>query len=282
MKTTPRLLLAWLFITGTSLPLPAQAPPYTITVNSDGTFSYNGGSPNLTIQSGDVVEWTGLKRGNSIVRVDGITFASNPADVCFDTSLSAPNYVYPHKQAYNPSDDNEFTGPVRRGFSGIWALAPEGGGTSHVEIPSDEAMAINTSAVDCAELNHTSASRFSIPDPTDPGMNKLVKYKYQYTDAGTAVHRITGVIHKLCSAIAKECDQSGINCRNQVLDPTPLYPGTIPDGTYLNGLLNSTYATRTSPASSCASTGVTSSTTTPGRSSAGLNSTASSSGRSAR
>jgi hypothetical protein len=255
MQHTLRLILAWLFIAGLGLSLPAQAATYTITVNSDGTFSYNGGSPNLTIQSGDDVQWTNLKRGDSIVRVDGITIASNPADVCFDASLSVPNYVYPHKQAYNPSHDNEFTGPVRRGFSGIWVLAPEGGETSHVEIPSDEALAINPSAVDCADLNHTSASQFSVPDAANPGMNKLVKYKYQYADtsfkasksnpaltiAGTALNRITGVVHKLCLATAKECDQNGFNCGNQELDPTPLYPGTIPDGTYLNGVLSSTY-----------------------------------------
>lgn len=248
-------LLACLILAGLSVPLTANATTYTLTVNADGTFSYNGAAPNLTIRSGDVVKWTGLTRRDSIVRVDGITPSSSPANICFDASLATPDYSYPHKKAYNPSNDNEFTGPIRRGLSGIWALAPEGNEPSFIEVPSAESDAIVPNALTCGALNHVSANQFSVPDPANPGMNKLVKYSYEYLEKTfgtsksnpllvtpvTAVDRALGVAHRLCVATAHECDANGLHCKNKTVDPSALYLGTIPDGTYLNGVLSSTY-----------------------------------------
>jgi hypothetical protein len=100
----------------------AVAPPITITVNADGTFS-----PAVrAINEGDTVTFitppgTELRTTDAIVRVTGLQLllANLTGNACMTTG-----------QAYDtthvlPGDDNELTGPLRRGTSGIYALGPE-------------------------------------------------------------------------------------------------------------------------------------------------------------
>ena len=87
----------------------SQSQIHTVTVNADGTFT-----PQVTyIRSGDTVRWEQLTRTDSIIPADGEQ--GYPA-LC--TS----------RKAYNPSDPNEFTGPLPVAPSGVFTLSPLGMG----------------------------------------------------------------------------------------------------------------------------------------------------------
>jgi hypothetical protein len=77
-------------------------------VNSDGSFS----PTRLFIHDGDTVEWRFNDRTDTIIPVDST--GSTP----FCTSY----------KPYDPSDPNEFTGPLPRAASGIFTLGPDGAG----------------------------------------------------------------------------------------------------------------------------------------------------------
>jgi hypothetical protein len=83
----------------------ALAATNLVTVNADGLFT----PPRVEIFSGDTVEWHFAKRGSSIIPV---SFTAGSA-LC-------TNYL-----PYRPADPNEFTGPMPRAVSGIFALSPE-------------------------------------------------------------------------------------------------------------------------------------------------------------
>ena len=78
----------------------SQSQIHTVTVNADGTFTPQV----IYIRSGDTVRWEQLTRTDSIIPADGEQ--GYPA-MC--TS----------RKAYDPSDPNEFTGPL--------PVAPSGG-----------------------------------------------------------------------------------------------------------------------------------------------------------
>ena len=85
--------------------LSALAQPRTavIKVNPDGSFS-----PKVTnIRSGDTVRWEGLTRTDSIISVTG---------------SSCPTLCSP--RPFDPTDRNEFTGPMPFAPSGIFTLSP--------------------------------------------------------------------------------------------------------------------------------------------------------------
>ncbi len=83
----------------------AQSQTHSVTVNTDGTFT-----PQVTyIRSGDTVRWEQLTERDSIIPADGEQ--GYPA-MC--TS----------RKAYNPTDPNEFTGPLPVAPSGVFTLSP--------------------------------------------------------------------------------------------------------------------------------------------------------------
>jgi hypothetical protein len=201
---------------------------HDVTVNADGTFTPNY----LQVQAGDSIRWRGLGRTDAIARIGG-KVPMNPQTACSG-----------YRRAFDPNTPNEITGPIRRGISGIWALGPEGTSTSLVEIPSAEASAIVsgiTAADGCEALTHTR-------DTANPN----VDMKYEYTLATFNNGDIAsnedlvgdeydggGARHLLCAAKTKECNGVGSNCHVVAVDPA--IPTTIPPGTYLHGLLSSTY-----------------------------------------
>ncbi len=88
----------------------AQQPKtHTVIVKPDGSFE-----PKWTyIHDGDTVQWQFSSRTDAIIPV-------NPID-----SLNVSCSAY---KPYNPTDPNEFTGPMPRAASGIFALGPDGEG----------------------------------------------------------------------------------------------------------------------------------------------------------
>ena len=117
---------------------------HEMALNADGTFTAPAtGSNHLQITEGDTVVFTGLERTDGIVRsrsyiqligerlqplstnyeplgltlpVPGVDPA-DPIDFCADLPLA---YDAPG----NIPDENEFTGPLRKGVSGIFSLGP--------------------------------------------------------------------------------------------------------------------------------------------------------------
>jgi hypothetical protein len=245
----------------------AECSTYDITVNADGTFSYAGGPPDLTIHGCDTIRWVGLARDDSIVRVEGGGPDSLSEDICFAGSLDAPSYVYPHASAVDPASRHDFSGPIRRGLSGIWALGPEGEKTSHLEIPSREAedlycrlhtcpadrADLDWNGIDCTDLIHQ--VEVDVPDPARPGLMRRVAFGYVYrqerffdskSDPERYVEGVAmdaaGQAHRLCNAETLLCQAPP--CTAAEFAPQQFVawePNTIPPGTYLNGLLASTY-----------------------------------------
>jgi hypothetical protein len=98
-----------------------------VTVNADGSFS----PANLAIAEGDTVVFRGplvqlpygnpfrlpLRRTDSVVRVDLADLAANQSCLGSTLPYAIDNML--------PGHDNELTGPLRRGASGIYALGPE-------------------------------------------------------------------------------------------------------------------------------------------------------------
>jgi hypothetical protein len=78
-------------------------------VNADGSFS----PAVLSIRDGDTVEWVFNSRTDTIIPVSSIE------------PLSGLCSAY---KPYDPSDPNEFTGPLPRAASGIFTLGPDGEG----------------------------------------------------------------------------------------------------------------------------------------------------------
>jgi hypothetical protein len=227
---------------------PAFAAVYQIAVDPvDGTFTPRY----IEVQKNDSIEWTGLGRTDAIARIAATGSPVDPTDVCFANNATDPAYANPYRLSFDPGRLNEFTGPERRGLSGIWALGPEGESVSMVEIPSPEAEAITpgiTAADGCDELDHPENDIVLYEDPDDPLLpTGVLRHRYELGDFhrgenpndsidGNAIDP-DGAAHVLCEAVTRKCDASG--CRP--IDPDPADPDTIPPGTYLNGLLASTY-----------------------------------------
>ena len=103
MNTADRLRDTCIFLLCAS----ALAHPQThiVKVNADGSFS-----PQTTyIKTGDTVRWEQLTRTDSIIPANG---TSGYPGVC-----SARN-------AYNPTDPNEFTGPIPFAPAGVFTVSP--------------------------------------------------------------------------------------------------------------------------------------------------------------
>jgi len=99
---------------------------HTITVFPNGTFTPSA----LTITEGDSIHFVGpsgtagiipLRSTDAIVRVNqaDIDAAALSGTACMTSTLPYTT------DSMMPGDDNEFTGPLRRGTSGIYALGPE-------------------------------------------------------------------------------------------------------------------------------------------------------------
>lgn len=110
----------------------------TVTVNPDGTFSPNP----VNIQAGERIQWVGLTRTDSIVQIGNIT-QSPSSDPCGvnDNDLA---------HAFAATDPNEFTGPSRKGVSGIFALGPNEPG--FVQRPATETCTCETLDEPCVPL----------------------------------------------------------------------------------------------------------------------------------
>ncbi len=91
-------------------------PTVTITVNPDGTFTPS----EVNIAAGQTIQWVNLSSTDSIVQIDDPASDSS-ADVCgiADNALA---------HAFVGSDPNEFTGPTRKGVSGIFVLSEDEAG----------------------------------------------------------------------------------------------------------------------------------------------------------
>lgn len=84
----------------------------TVTVNPDGTFSPNP----VNIKAGEKIQWVGLTKTDSIVQIGNINqFPSSDPCGINDNDLD---------HVFAATDPNEFTGPNRKGVSGIFALGP--------------------------------------------------------------------------------------------------------------------------------------------------------------
>ncbi len=260
---TTRALAATLAITVATSP--ALAAVHVVTVQADGTFL----PKYLTIAKGDTVEWRRLGRTDAVARLSttGLTSGGAPyaasidtTAVCSDYHPDDPLYVShsptnPYRQPYEGTNVNEPTGPGRRGVSGIWALGPEGGEVSKLELPSAEADVIHAGLLgsdSCTLLTDlTHGHDVAIAD--DPTTPLLVEawMTYSYADnmisSGDTVatpvpNPVTdpaGVQHRLCVAFAAACDATYTHC--VAVEPDPAKPATLPPGTYLNGLMTSTY-----------------------------------------
>jgi hypothetical protein len=225
-------------------PIPAA---HLVSVLPDGTFM----PKYLEIRTGDLVVWSGLGRTDSVVHVRTVAGAVDANDACFVTNAVDPTYPNPYKLSFAPVA-NEFTGPVRNGLSGIWAISPYGGDRSPVEIPSAQASAITpgiTAADGCGALDHPENDRLLYEDPLHPDTaTALVKHRYvlgQFNSGvtgtidGTAVDS-SGATHVLCQVETSKCNPQGGACDTMLPDAS--VPETIPPGVVYSGLLDSTYA----------------------------------------
>ncbi|MDQ1589866.1 MAG: hypothetical protein QOG71_493 [Pyrinomonadaceae bacterium] len=109
-----------MFTPGTFTPSAYAPPPpaVTVTVNDDGTFTPN----EIKIKQGDKVKWVNLTRTDSIVQIGPPNVLPPPQLF----PLSDPCGIKDNKRdhAFAASDPNEFTGPSRKGVSGIFVLGP--------------------------------------------------------------------------------------------------------------------------------------------------------------
>ena len=81
-----------------------------MTVNDDGTFTPSA----VTVSVGDTVIWEGLDDEDAIVRIEAPFGA---ADVCGVADDDLDHF-------YDPSDPDEFTGPMRKGVPGVFVRGP--------------------------------------------------------------------------------------------------------------------------------------------------------------
>jgi hypothetical protein len=225
------------------IPLPASAVTRSLVINPNGTFSTTaGGTPWITINSGDIVNFVGLERNDSIVRIASVPSTAQGKDVCYQYDPVAANQdQYLFKRPYDGSLGavNEFTGPTRQGLSGIWALAPEGGKVSYVE----------TIDAECSTLSPTSSIA---------GIVDGVAYTYSYTFteptfhhgqlallAGEETNIATGGVHRLCEGTTSRCLAANpavcTTMSNAKQNFDAYDPHAIPPGAYLGGLMDSTY-----------------------------------------
>jgi hypothetical protein len=99
--------------------VPLCAAPCTVTVNLDGSFTPS----NVTVNEGDSITFVAasgkLRTTDAVVRVGFPELTAATTTSCMTTSQ-------PYDATHTlPGDDNELTGPLRRGTSGIYALGPE-------------------------------------------------------------------------------------------------------------------------------------------------------------
>ena len=95
---------------------PSAYPPLssvTVTVNDNGTFTPN----EVNIKQGDTIKWVNLTRTDSIVQIGGPKLTLPISDPC---GIKDNN----RDHAFAATDSNEFTGPTRKGVSGIFVLGP--------------------------------------------------------------------------------------------------------------------------------------------------------------
>jgi hypothetical protein len=98
-----------LFLLCCAVAFAQQPKTHTVIVKPDGSFE-----PKWTyIHDGDTVKWQFSARSDAIIPV-------NPID-----SLTVSCSAY---KPYDPTDPNEFTGPMSRAASGIFTLGPDGPG----------------------------------------------------------------------------------------------------------------------------------------------------------
>ncbi len=236
-----RKLFATTLIATQLAALPAYAVTRTLVVAPGGTFSTAAGaSPWITINSGDTVDFVGLERGDTIVRIAPVNTGAAGVNICHAYDPNATNQdAYTYKRAFDgsPAAVNELTGPTRRGLSGLWALGPEGGKISLIETVNAE----------CTTLNP--------PGPitvTVAGVSSTYTYAYEEETFkngalpamdGEEIDVATGAIRRLCTATTTRC-RGGV-CTlmsNGLQNFDAADPHAIPPGAYLNGLLDSTYA----------------------------------------
>lgn len=91
---------------------PGTSSAVTVIVNPNGTFTPNP----VNIQAGEQIQWVGLSRTDSIVQIGDVSrFPTSDACGINDNDLD---------HTFAATDPNEFTGPTRKGVSGIFALGP--------------------------------------------------------------------------------------------------------------------------------------------------------------
>jgi hypothetical protein len=98
---------------GTEDALAVEQPTVTITVNPNGTFTPNV----VNIAAGQTIQWVNLSITDSIVQI-GDPAGFSTSDVCGITDNDLDH-------AFVGSDPNEFTGPTRKGVSGIFVLSED-------------------------------------------------------------------------------------------------------------------------------------------------------------
>jgi plastocyanin len=115
-RTGAASLLALAPLVPALLAASACASDKSILVNADGTFT-----PSVVeIQAGDTIQWVNLSTPDAIVQIgDPNLFPSSDPCGIADSDLD---------HAFAAEDPNEFTGPPRKGVSGIFVLGQDGPG----------------------------------------------------------------------------------------------------------------------------------------------------------
>lgn len=88
---------------------------HVVSIFEDGSFVPR----ELFINDGDTVLWSFFQRGESVIPIDLLLVPLDPA-----TGQPIPAVCREYKP-YDPEDLNEFTGPMRRAVSGVFAMSPE-------------------------------------------------------------------------------------------------------------------------------------------------------------
>ncbi|MDF0672738.1 MAG: hypothetical protein P0120_00140 [Nitrospira sp.] len=128
---------------------PCTTSAVTVIVNPNGTFTPNP----VNIQAGEQIQWVGLTRTDSIVQIGDVRKFPFPAS---DPCGIRDNHL---DHAFAATDPNEFTGPSRKGVSGIFALGPNEPGL--VQKLSTETCTCETLDEPCVPLQVDSLDRNS-------------------------------------------------------------------------------------------------------------------------
>ena len=161
------MFVALLWMAGASVATAATSKTHTVTVNADGSFA----PPILLIHDGDTVVWHLHHAADAIIPVD----TAGTQDRCA---------AY---KPYHPNGANEFTGPLPRTPSGIFALGPDGG----------PGFVVKSSAAQCDTNAHPECGAASVGSGATTQCLCATGKPYSAMDSTWGDPDITGVFVRL-------------------------------------------------------------------------------------